>query len=71
MAYPGALEAAQRGVRVRVVEPGEGYLACGMTGPGRLAEIGLAGLRKSGNGGERSRDDRGAERRNPEYQLDV
>lgn len=26
----------QRGVRV--VEPGEGYLACGMTGPGRLAE---------------------------------
>jgi len=26
----------QRGVRL--VEPGEGYLACGMTGPGRLAE---------------------------------
>ncbi len=24
---------------VRVVEPGEGYLACGMTGAGRLAEI--------------------------------
>ncbi|HYA98560.1 MAG TPA: bifunctional phosphopantothenoylcysteine decarboxylase/phosphopantothenate--cysteine ligase CoaBC [Methylomirabilota bacterium] len=24
---------------VRVVEPGDGYLACGMTGPGRLAEI--------------------------------
>jgi phosphopantothenoylcysteine decarboxylase/phosphopantothenate--cysteine ligase len=23
---------------VRVVEPGDGYLACGMTGPGRLAE---------------------------------
>jgi len=23
---------------LRVVEPGEGYLACGMTGPGRLAE---------------------------------
>jgi phosphopantothenoylcysteine decarboxylase/phosphopantothenate--cysteine ligase len=23
---------------VRVIEPGEGYLACGMTGPGRLAE---------------------------------
>ena len=23
----------------RVVEPGEGYLACGMTGPGRLAEV--------------------------------
>jgi len=23
---------------VRVVEPGEGYLACGMTGPGRLAD---------------------------------
>jgi phosphopantothenoylcysteine decarboxylase / phosphopantothenate---cysteine ligase len=23
---------------VRVVEPGEGYLACGMTGPGRMAE---------------------------------
>ena len=23
---------------VRVVEPGQGYLACGMTGPGRLAE---------------------------------
>src|SRR5256884_4853677 len=23
---------------VRMVEPGEGYLACGMTGPGRLAE---------------------------------
>jgi len=23
---------------VRIVEPGEGYLACGMTGPGRLAE---------------------------------
>jgi phosphopantothenoylcysteine decarboxylase/phosphopantothenate--cysteine ligase len=27
---------AQRGVRM--VEPGSGYLACGMTGPGRLAE---------------------------------
>src|SRR5882757_796885 len=26
----------QRGVRI--VEPGSGYLACGMTGPGRLAE---------------------------------
>ena len=26
----------QRGVKI--VEPGEGYLACGMTGPGRLAE---------------------------------
>jgi phosphopantothenoylcysteine decarboxylase/phosphopantothenate--cysteine ligase len=26
----------QRGVRI--VEPGEGYLACGMTGAGRLAE---------------------------------
>jgi phosphopantothenoylcysteine decarboxylase/phosphopantothenate--cysteine ligase len=26
----------QRGVRI--VEPGDGYLACGMTGPGRLAE---------------------------------
>ena len=24
---------------VRFVEPGEGYLACGMTGPGRMAEI--------------------------------
>ena len=24
---------------VRVVEPGEGYLACGMTGPGRMAEV--------------------------------
>ncbi len=24
---------------VRIVEPGEGYLACGMTGPGRMAEI--------------------------------
>src|SRR5207247_2570279 len=23
----------------RVVEPGKGYLACGMTGPGRLAEV--------------------------------
>src|SRR5437879_1154777 len=23
---------------VRIVEPGDGYLACGMTGPGRLAE---------------------------------
>src|ERR1700736_756797 len=23
---------------VRIVEPGEGYLACGMTGPGRLAD---------------------------------
>ena len=23
---------------VRIVEPGSGYLACGMTGPGRLAE---------------------------------
>src|SRR5205823_10512815 len=23
---------------VRVVEPGDGYLACGMSGPGRLAE---------------------------------
>jgi phosphopantothenoylcysteine decarboxylase / phosphopantothenate---cysteine ligase len=28
-----------RGRGVRVVEPGEGYLACGMTGPGRLAEV--------------------------------
>src|SRR3984957_5169190 len=26
---------------VKIVEPGEGYLACGMTGPGRLAENGL------------------------------
>src|ERR1700690_4527474 len=26
----------QRGVRI--IEPGDGYLACGMTGPGRLAE---------------------------------
>src|SRR5215831_13642519 len=25
---------------VRIVDPGEGYLACGMTGPGRLAENG-------------------------------
>jgi len=25
---------------VRIVEPGDGYLACGMTGPGRLAENG-------------------------------
>src|SRR5271168_305888 len=24
---------------VRIVEPGDGYLACGMTGPGRLAEV--------------------------------
>ena len=24
---------------VRVVDPGEGYLACGMTGPGRMAEV--------------------------------
>src|SRR2546423_11797462 len=23
---------------VRIVEPGSGYLACGMTGPGRLAQ---------------------------------
>ena len=29
--------AALRKRGVRVVEPGEGYLACGMTGPGRLA----------------------------------
>ncbi len=28
-----------RGRGVRIVEPGDGYLACGMTGPGRLAEI--------------------------------
>ena len=27
-----------RGRGVRIVEPGDGYLACGMTGPGRLAE---------------------------------
>lgn len=27
-----------RGRGVRIVEPGSGYLACGMTGPGRLAE---------------------------------
>jgi phosphopantothenoylcysteine decarboxylase/phosphopantothenate--cysteine ligase len=27
-----------RGRGHRIVEPGEGYLACGMTGPGRLAE---------------------------------
>ena len=26
---------------VKIVEPGDGYLACGMTGPGRLAENGL------------------------------
>jgi phosphopantothenoylcysteine decarboxylase / phosphopantothenate---cysteine ligase len=26
---------------VRIVEPGDGYLACGMTGPGRLAENAL------------------------------
>jgi phosphopantothenoylcysteine decarboxylase / phosphopantothenate---cysteine ligase len=26
---------------VRIVEPGDGYLACGMTGPGRLAENNL------------------------------
>ena len=25
---------------VRIVEPGEGYLACGMTGSGRLAGFG-------------------------------
>ena len=30
--------AALRARGVRIVEPGEGYLACGMTGPGRLAE---------------------------------
>jgi len=30
--------AALRARGVRVVEPNEGYLACGMTGPGRLAE---------------------------------
>jgi len=29
---------ALRKRRVRIVEPGSGYLACGMTGPGRLAE---------------------------------
>jgi len=29
--------AALRARGVRIVEPGEGYLACGMTGPGRLA----------------------------------
>jgi len=29
--------AALRKRGVRIVEPGEGYLACGMTGPGRLA----------------------------------
>ena len=28
-----------RGRGVRIVEPGDGYLACGMTGPGRLAEV--------------------------------
>ncbi len=28
-----------RGRGVRVVEPGEGYLACGVTGPGRMAEV--------------------------------
>ncbi len=30
--------ATLRGRGVRIVEPGEGYLACGMMGPGRLAE---------------------------------
>jgi len=30
--------AALRRRGVRIVEPGEGYLACGMTGPGRLAD---------------------------------
>src|ERR1700758_2096908 len=30
--------AALRKRDLRIVEPGEGYLACGMTGPGRLAE---------------------------------
>src|SRR5437762_10456715 len=30
--------AALRARGVRIVEPDEGYLACGMTGPGRLAE---------------------------------
>src|SRR6266567_3371030 len=29
---------ALRKHRVKIVEPGSGYLACGMTGPGRLAE---------------------------------
>jgi phosphopantothenoylcysteine decarboxylase / phosphopantothenate---cysteine ligase len=29
---------ALRKRRVKIVEPGSGYLACGMTGPGRLAE---------------------------------
>src|SRR5437762_10661035 len=29
---------ALRARGMRIVEPGEGYLACGMTGPGRLAE---------------------------------
>lgn len=28
-----------RGRGFRIVEPGEGYLACGMTGPGRLAAV--------------------------------
>jgi phosphopantothenoylcysteine decarboxylase/phosphopantothenate--cysteine ligase len=31
--------ATLRGRGVHVVEPGEGYLACGMTGPGRMAEV--------------------------------
>src|SRR5271169_3988038 len=38
--HPAAREnlAILRARGVRIVEPGEGYLACGMTGPGRLAE---------------------------------
>jgi phosphopantothenoylcysteine decarboxylase/phosphopantothenate--cysteine ligase len=31
--------AALRKCGVRIVEPGEGYLACGMTGAGRLADV--------------------------------
>jgi phosphopantothenoylcysteine decarboxylase/phosphopantothenate--cysteine ligase len=33
---------------VRIVEPGDGYLACGMTGPGRLAENRCRGVGSTG-----------------------
>ena len=56
----------QRGVRI--VEPGQGYLACGMTGAGRLAENetivaavhGSAG-RRAGSGGRNGAGDGGAD----------
>ena len=51
---------------VRIVEPGEGYLACGMIGPGRLAaqeEIIEGRARSCGGAAGSGRGDRAGDRR--------